>query len=51
MFDHEADFRDLAKVDAEHRQLLCRLRAIQADCEIGGPHLYLPTTFRLALAN
>jgi len=32
---------DLAKLPAEYRELLVRVLTIQADCEIGGPHLYL----------
>jgi ring-1,2-phenylacetyl-CoA epoxidase subunit PaaA len=33
--------KDLDKMDAEYRDLLARVLAIQADCEIGGPHLYV----------
>ncbi len=32
---------DLNKLPAEYRELLVRVLTIQADCEIGGPHLYL----------
>lgn len=33
--------RDFAKMPAEYRDLLTRLLTIQADCEIGGPHIYV----------
>jgi ring-1,2-phenylacetyl-CoA epoxidase subunit PaaA len=32
---------DVAQLPAEYRDLLVRVLTIQADCEIGGPHLYL----------
>jgi ring-1,2-phenylacetyl-CoA epoxidase subunit PaaA len=32
--------RDIAKMPPEYRDLLVRLLTIQADCEIGGPHVY-----------
>ncbi|HLC40713.1 MAG TPA: Phenylacetic acid catabolic protein [Methylomirabilota bacterium] len=32
---------DFEKVDPEYQELLRRILAIQADCEIGGPHLYV----------
>src|SRR3989442_7547929 len=32
---------DVAKRPAEYQVLLKRVLAIQADCEIGGPHLYV----------
>lgn len=32
---------DVAKMDEEYQHLLKRVLAIQADCEIGGPHLYV----------
>lgn len=32
---------DLQKLPQEYRDLLVRVLTIQADCEIGGPHLYL----------
>ncbi|MDP3768043.1 MAG: Phenylacetic acid catabolic protein [Dehalococcoidia bacterium] len=34
---------DVAKMPAEYQDLLKRVLAIQADCEIGGPHLYVKT--------
>jgi len=33
--------KDLEKLDPEYLQLLRRVLAIQSDCEIGGPHLYI----------
>jgi ring-1,2-phenylacetyl-CoA epoxidase subunit PaaA len=33
--------KDYAKMPKEYQQLLSRLLAIQADCEIGGPHIYV----------
>ena len=32
---------DFTKMPKEYRDLLTRLLAIQADCEIGGPHIYV----------
>jgi ring-1,2-phenylacetyl-CoA epoxidase subunit PaaA len=32
---------DVGKMDDEYQHLLKRVLAIQADCEIGGPHLYI----------
>lgn len=32
---------DFAKMPKEYQELLTRLLAIQADCEIGGPHIYV----------
>ena len=32
---------DFEKMPAEYRDLLTRLLTIQADCEIGGPHIYV----------
>ena len=34
---------DVPKMEAEYQDLLKRVLAIQADCEIGGPHLYVRT--------
>jgi ring-1,2-phenylacetyl-CoA epoxidase subunit PaaA len=48
MFEEKIGLNDFANMDSEYQELLRRLLAIQADCEIGGPHLYLPTIFRLA---
>ena len=33
--------KDFAKMPDEYRDLLVRLLTIQADCEIGGPHIYV----------
>jgi ring-1,2-phenylacetyl-CoA epoxidase subunit PaaA len=41
MFRDQIELNDLAKMDAEYQDLLARVLAIQADCEIGGPHLYV----------
>ena len=41
MFQDKIDLKDLEKMDSEYRDLLGRVLAIQADCEIGGPHLYV----------
>src|SRR6476469_2766611 len=38
MFTEQAD---LERQDPEYVDLLRRVLAIQADCEIGGPHLYI----------
>ena len=41
MFRDKIELKDLDKMDAEYRELLGRVVTIQADCEIGGPHLYV----------
>jgi ring-1,2-phenylacetyl-CoA epoxidase subunit PaaA len=41
VFRDKIGLKDLEKMDAEYRELLGRVVAIQADCEIGGPHLYV----------
>ena len=41
MFRDKIGLNDLEKMDPEYRELLGRVAAIQADCEIGGPHLYV----------
>ena len=50
MFEDKIELKDLKKMDPEYQDLLRRVLAIQADCEIGGPHLYvehiLPTAPR-----
>ena len=43
MFTEKIELRDLDKMHAEYRDLLGRVLTIQADCEIGGPHLYVET--------
>ena len=41
MFRDKIELKDMDKMDAEYRELLGRVVTIQADCEIGGPHLYV----------
>ena len=41
MFRDKVELKDIEKMDAEYRDLLGRVVTIQADCEIGGPHLYV----------
>jgi ring-1,2-phenylacetyl-CoA epoxidase subunit PaaA len=41
MFDTTVELEDLSRQDPEYVDLLRRVLAIQADCEIGGPHLYV----------
>lgn len=41
MFTDKIDLADLEKMTKEYRELLGRVLTIQADCEIGGPHLYV----------
>ena len=41
MFRDKIELKDFDKMDAEYKDLLRRVLAIQADCEIGGPHLYV----------
>jgi ring-1,2-phenylacetyl-CoA epoxidase subunit PaaA len=41
MFTDRIELKDFPKMDSEYRDLLTRVLAIQADCEIGGPHLYV----------
>jgi ring-1,2-phenylacetyl-CoA epoxidase subunit PaaA len=41
MFRDKVEKEDVAKLDPEFRELLGRVLTIQADCEIGGPHLYV----------
>src|SRR5467141_3542221 len=41
MFTEKVDLKDFEKQDPEYIDLLRRVLAIQADCEIGGPHLYV----------
>lgn len=40
-FDDRIDAQDFDKMPLEYRKLLTRVLTIQADCEIGGPHLYV----------
>lgn len=41
MFTDKIENTDFEKMDDEYQHLLKRVLAIQADCEIGGPHLYV----------
>lgn len=41
MFTDRIEAKDFQKMDPEYQDLLGRVLAIQADCEIGGPHLYV----------
>lgn len=41
MFREKVELEDLEKQDPEYQDLLRRVLAIQADCEIGGPNLYV----------
>lgn len=41
MFKDKVEPKDFEKMDPEYQDLLKRVLAIQADCEIGGPHLYV----------
>lgn len=41
MFTDKVELEDFEKMDPEYQDLLKRVLAIQCDCEIGGPHLYL----------
>ena len=41
MFTDRVEQNDLPRQDPEYLDLLRRVLAIQADCEIGGPHLYV----------
>lgn len=41
MFTDKIELKDLDKMEGEYRDLLGRVLTIQADCEIGGPHLYI----------
>ena len=41
MFTDQIDLKDIDSMDPEYKDLLGRVMTIQADCEIGGPHLYV----------
>ncbi|MFQ5541234.1 MAG: Phenylacetic acid catabolic protein [Candidatus Binatia bacterium] len=41
MFQDKLELKDFEKMDPEYQDLLKRVLTIQADCEIGGPHLYV----------
>src|SRR5437773_12341117 len=40
-FTDRIEPKDFGKMPEEYRELLVRLLTIQADCEIGGPHIYV----------
>ncbi len=48
MFTDKVELKDFEKMDPEYHDLLRRVLAIQADCEIGGPHLYVETMLPVA---
>jgi ring-1,2-phenylacetyl-CoA epoxidase subunit PaaA len=41
MFADKIEQKDFDKMDPEYKDLLSHVLTIQADCEIGGPHLYV----------
>jgi ring-1,2-phenylacetyl-CoA epoxidase subunit PaaA len=41
MFTDRIELKDFDNMDKEYKDLLSRILTIQADCEIGGPHLYV----------
>ncbi len=41
MFIDKVELKDFEKMDPEYQDLLRRVLTIQADCEIGGPNLYV----------
>jgi ring-1,2-phenylacetyl-CoA epoxidase subunit PaaA len=45
MFEDKIERDDLTKMPAEYVDLLGRVLLVQADCEIGGPHLYVQDIF------
>ena len=46
MFTDKVEVKDFEKTDPEYQDLLRRVLAIQADCEIGGPNLHNYERFR-----
>jgi len=40
-YDQNVEVEDFDNQDPEYKELLSRILTIQADCEIGGPHLYV----------
>jgi ring-1,2-phenylacetyl-CoA epoxidase subunit PaaA len=40
-YDAKLELEDFDRQDPEYKELLSRILTIQADCEIGGPHLYV----------
>lgn len=41
-FTDKVTVKDFPKMDKEYQDLLVRVLTIQADCEIGGPNIYVP---------
>ena len=41
MFTDKIELKDFDKMAPEYKELLGHVLTIQADCEIGGPHLYV----------
>jgi len=41
MFTDKIELKDFDKMEPEYKELLGHVLTIQADCEIGGPHLYV----------
>ncbi|MEE8607241.1 MAG: Phenylacetic acid catabolic protein [Nitrospiraceae bacterium] len=41
MFNDKIEAKDFPKMEKEYQDLLKRVLIIQADCEIGGPHIYV----------
>lgn len=41
VFEDKVELKDFDNMDPEYQDLLRRILTIQADCEIGGPHLYV----------
>jgi ring-1,2-phenylacetyl-CoA epoxidase subunit PaaA len=41
VYTEKVELQDFDKQDPEYKDLLSRILTIQADCEIGGPHLYV----------
>jgi hypothetical protein len=41
MFTDKIELRDFDRMEPEYKELLGHVLPIQADCEIGGPHLYV----------
>jgi ring-1,2-phenylacetyl-CoA epoxidase subunit PaaA len=48
MFEDKIERDDLTKMPTEYVDLLGRVLIVQADCEIGGPHLYVEDIFPTA---
>ena len=51
MFTDQIELKGIPKADPEFVDLLKRVVTIQADCEIGGPHLYVSSMLPSAPAR